>query len=187
MNRLTLNIILTCAALAAGVVTAAAQTGEPVKIKFSDRHVIEGVLIDGRPYIALSELSRALSGKDTLAKGLRVEGANLYASDSPAGDAAGYLATCKGKCLFMLSGGGLLSSQLVRAKGKGGAELIFVPVDQLAAAMGGTVQPNPAGRVFSVAGMDPDKCGKKCFLKFNPQRLMADPRGRTANPQAPRP
>ena len=179
MKRLTLNTILACVALAAGALNATAQTGEPAKIKFSDKHVIEGVLLDGRPYIALSELSRAISGKDTLGQGLRVEGSNLYASDSPAGDAAGYLGTCKGKCLFMLGGSGLLSSNLVRAKGKGGAERILVPVDDLAKAMGGTVHPGGVNRMFNVMGVggaagEAGAC-KKCFLLLRPQGTMVNP------------
>ncbi|MCA1592727.1 MAG: hypothetical protein LC754_08775, partial [Acidobacteria bacterium] len=96
MKRLTLNAILACVALAAAVMSASAQTGESVKIKFSEKQIdpnmpgpatqsMEGVVLNGRPYVALSELSRAVSGKDTsgsksgydgdtLATGFKVDG-----------------------------------------------------------------------------------------------------------------
>jgi hypothetical protein len=176
MKRLALNTILAGVVLAAVVLPVSGQTSDPVKINLSDKQNIQGVVLDGRPYIDLSELSRAISGKVQLAKGLKVEGSNLYTSDSPAGDAAGYLGTCKAKCMVTLSGSGLLSSNLVRVKGKDGAERILVPLDDLAKAMGGSVQSDAASRRFNVMGVggaagDAGGC-KKCLLFLNPQGAM---------------
>ena len=179
MKRFALNTLLACVTLAAASAVAAGQTNTTVKVKFSDKQVIEGVEVGGRPYVALSELSKAVSGKAELARGLRVEGSKLYASDNPAGDTAGYLGGCKGKCLLAFSGNGLISSKLVRVQGKGGGEQVLVPLDALAAAMGGSVQAGAANRVFSVSTVVGGGC-KKCLLKLNPQGPMADP-------QAPRP
>ena len=179
MKRLILNTTLACVALAAGLLNVSGQTDEQVKVKLSDKQFIEGVVIGGRPYVALSELSRAISGKVQLARGLRVEGSNLYTSDSPAGDAAGYLGTCKGKCMFTLSGNGLLSSKLMRVKGKDGAEQILVPLDDLAKAMGGSVQSDAANRRFNVMGVGGAAEGAgtcvKCLLFLNPQGAMVNP------------
>jgi hypothetical protein len=191
-----MKAILGCAALAAAA-GASGQTGESVKIKFSEKHFVEGVLIGGRPYVALSELSRAISGKDALARGLKVDGDTLSATDAVGGTVGGLgggdVGGCGTKCILTLSGTGVISTKLLRVKGKGGAEQILVPLDQLAAAMGGRVQSGAASRVITVAsddvGLAAGTAGacKKCLLKFNPQAAPVNPQGRMVNPQAPRP
>ena len=188
MKRLMLNTILACVALAAGVIGASAQTGEAVKIKFSDKQMMEGVLVNGRPYVALSELSRAISGKVDLARGLKIDGDTISVTEpsggvggTAGGLGGGDVGGCGAKCLFTFKSAGVISSKLVRVKGKDGVERILVPLDDLAKAMGRTARSDATNRMFNVMGPDPygDIC-KKCLLKLNPQAT-------TVNPQATRP
>lgn len=199
MKRLTLNTILTCVALAAGFLNVSGQT-EQVKIKLSEKQFIDGVVVGGRSYVELSELSRAISGKVQLARGLRIDGETLSTVDNSGtggvmGGSLGGAVGCSAKCLFMFNAAGVISSRLVRAKGKDGVERILVPLDDLAKAMGGSVQSDAANRRFNVMGAGgvggaAEGAGTcvKCLLFLNPQGTMDPTNARpTTSPQIRRP
>jgi hypothetical protein len=201
MRNLTLSLSLALSMTAATTLTAATnatpRAGEAVKIKLSETQVINGVLINGKPHVALSELSRAISGKDSLARGFRITG-NTLSTDGSGGGAGGALGgilggaggnPCGGKCLLFLGGGGVISKNLVRvsrdAQSLGpiytqdGSDLVFVPLADLAAAMGGSVQAGAVNRMYNVMGVggaagEAGAC-KKCLLIINPQGVMANP------------
>ena len=191
----SLILVLTAASTLAAANTTAPRPGEAVKIKLSETQVINGVLIDGKPHVALSELSRAISGKDSLARGFRITGNTLTTDGSGGGTGGtiggaggGTVGGCGTKCLMFLGGGGIISKNLVRmsrdAQSLGpiytrdGSDLVFVPLADLAAAMGGSVQP-AVNKMFSVMGVggvagEAGAC-KKCLLFINPQGVMANP------------